>query len=132
MISHLKFQHDKLRIFEPITRWQFESRIKPEVKLVKEGLQAVLDEAGVTADPINVVLRTGGSSLVPAFVKLLEDQFGAAKIQDMDPLESVVGGLSIIAHEDGGLRGNYRSKYVERPDQIIQSVRNGANSTYKT
>lgn len=132
MISHLKFQHDKLRIFEPITRWQFESMIKPEVKLVKEGLQAVLDEAGVNADSINVVLRTGGSSLVPAFVKLLEDQFGAAKIQDMDPLESVVGGLSIIAHEDGGLRGNYRSKYVERPDELIQSIRNGANSTYKT
>jgi hypothetical chaperone protein len=132
MMAHLKFQQDKIRIFEPISRWQFESMIKPELKLVKEGLDAVLTEAGVTADQIDVVLRTGGSSLIPAFVKLLADQFGAEKIQEMDPLESVVGGLSIIAHEDGGLRGNYRGKYVERPEQLITSVKTKGDTAYKT
>jgi hypothetical chaperone protein len=132
MIANFKFQQDKIRIFEPISRWQFESMIKPEIKLVKDGLDAVLNEAGVSADQIDVVLRTGGSSLVPAFVKLLEDQFGAEKIQDMDPLESVVGGLSIIAHEDAGLKGKYRGKYVNRPDDLIQSVKTGGKIPYKT
>ncbi len=132
MIAHLKFQQDNVRIFEPITRWQFESMIKSEIKLVKEGLDAVLEEAGVTADQIDVVLRTGGSSLVPAFVKLLEDQFGAGKIQDMDPLESVVGGLSIIAHENAGLKGKYRAKYVQKPTDLITSVQTGSSLPYKT
>jgi hypothetical chaperone protein len=132
MMAHLKFQHEKIRIFEPITRWQFESMIKQEIKLVKDGLDAVLKEADVTADQIDVVLRTGGSSLVPAFVKLLEDQFGAAKIQDMDPLESVVGGLSIIAHENAGLKGKYRSKYVQKPSDLITSIQTGSTLPYKT
>ncbi|MCA0457982.1 MAG: Hsp70 family protein [Chloroflexi bacterium] len=129
MGTTLKFQQDKIRIFEYITRWQFESMIKAEVKRVKEGLDAVLEEAALTADQIDVVLRTGGSSLVPAFVKLLADQFGAEKIRDMDPLVSVVGGLSIIAHEDGGLRGNYRGKYVGQPTELV-TVNEPA--TYKT
>ncbi len=132
MASVLKFQHDNIRIYEHITRWQFESMIRAEIKQVKDGLQDVLDEAGMTGDQIDVVLRTGGSSLVPAFVKLLADQFGAEKIQDMDPLVSVVGGLSIIAQEDGGLRGSYRGKYVERPDDLIQSVSNTGSIRYKT
>jgi hypothetical chaperone protein len=132
MSATLKFHHDKIHIFEPINRWQFENLIKSEIKLVKDGLDAVLDEAGVTADQIDVVLRTGGSSLVPAFVKLLADQFGAEKIQNMDPLESVVGGLSIIAHEDAGLKGKYRVKYVQKPTDLIQSVTTCGSLPYKT
>lgn len=130
MGTTLKFQQEKIRIFEYITRWQFEAMIRPEIKLVKEGLDAVMTEAGVTGDQIDVVLRTGGSSLVPAFVKLLADQFGAEKIQEMDPLVSVVGGLSIIAHEDNGLRGSYRGKYVERPQDLITAVNPATYRTY--
>ncbi len=130
MGTTLKFQQDKIRIFEYITRWQFEAMIRPEIKLVKEGLDAVLQEAGVTGADIDVVLRTGGSSLIPAFIKLLADQFGAEKIQDMDPLVSVVGGLSIIAHEDKGLRGGYRGKYVGQPADLVTAITPANYKTY--
>lgn len=132
LAATLKFNHEHIRIREHLTRSQFESLIRPEIRLVKDGLQQVLDEAGVGGEKVDVVLRTGGSSLVPAFVNLLAEQFGADKIQEMDPMVSVVGGLSIIAQEDGGLRGQYRIKYVERPEDIIQSVETKGDAKYRT
>jgi hypothetical chaperone protein len=132
LVATLTFQHEHIRIHERLTRSQFESMIRPEIRLVKDGLQQVLDEAGVNGQQVDVVLRTGGSSLVPAFVNLLEDQFGADKVQEMDPMVSVVGGLSIIAHEDGGLRGQYRLKYVERPEDIIQSIQTNGDVQYRS
>ncbi|MEZ4668379.1 MAG: Hsp70 family protein [Anaerolineae bacterium] len=132
LAATLKFQKNHIRIHERLTRSQFEGMIRPELRLVKEGLQLVMEEAGITGEQIDVVLRTGGSSLVPAFVTLLAELFGEEKIQAIDPMVSVVGGLSIIAQEDGGLRGAYRAKYVERPEDIIQSIKTKGGATYRS
>lgn len=123
LAATLKFDYDNIHIDERITRTQFESMIKPEVKQVREGIEAALAEAQVSAAQIDVVLRTGGSSLVPVFVNLLSEIFGAHKLHEMDPLVSVVGGLGIIAHEDKGQRGPYRVKYVEKPEEAMRDVR---------
>lgn len=128
----LKFQRENISIYERITRSQFDSMIKHEVKLVREGINQVLKDAGMTPDQINVVLRTGGSSLVPAFVKMLTEIFGADKLHAMDPLVSVVGGLGIVAHENSGLWGSYRARYVDRPEQAITDVKSRGAATYKT
>jgi hypothetical chaperone protein len=130
LAATLKFQHENIRIHERITRSQFEGMVRPEIRAVKEGLQQVLADAGVNATQLDAVLRTGGSSLVPAFVNLLTDLFGAEKLHDMDPLVSVVGGLSIIAQEDGGRRGDYRSKYVEHPEEVIHDVKTSGSQPY--
>lgn len=126
----IKFERENIRINERISRIQFELMIKPELRLVKEGLQQVLQEAGVQPEQIEVVLRTGGSSLIPAFISLLNETFGEGKLQEMDPLVSVVGGLSIIAHEDGGLWGDYRAKYVEDPSEVVSSVQTTSQKPY--
>lgn len=123
LATTLKFQRENIHIHERITRSQFESMIKPEIRLVKEGLEQVLADAGVQPKELDAVLRTGGSSLVPAFVKLLSEMFGEEKLREMDPMVSVVGGLSIIAQEDGGLWGDYRIKYVEQPEEVVTKVK---------
>lgn len=128
--STLRFHRDNIRIIERITRSQFESMIKPEVRQVRAGLNDVMAQAGVTPDQINVVLRTGGSSLVPAFINLLADYFGEDKLHAMDPLVSVVGGLGIVAHEDTGLRGAYTARYLADPAQAIRSPRTSGSLPY--
>jgi hypothetical chaperone protein len=110
--AQIHFVQDEIRIYEYLTRVKFERMIAPELKQVENGIQQVMSEANVHPQDIDVVLRTGGSSLVPAFINLLTNIFGAEKLREMDALTSVVGGLGIIAHENRGLRGSYRSKYV--------------------
>lgn len=131
LAATLKFQHDNIRIFERITRSQFEAMIKHEIKAVREGISDVLAEAEMTPNQINRVLRTGGSSLVPAFVKMLSEFFGAEKLHEMDPLVSVVGGLGIVAHENSGLWGDYRARYVDRPEDAIAGIENQGSFAYQ-
>jgi hypothetical chaperone protein len=107
----LQFFYENIRIDEVITRSKFERLIAPELQKVEEGIWQTLAEANVKPEDIDVVLRTGGSSLVPAIVRLLSGIFGEEKLQALDSLTSVVGGLGIIAHEDRGRRGAYRGKY---------------------
>jgi hypothetical chaperone protein len=110
--SELHFVYNDINIQEQITRHKFEAWIRPELREVENGIQQVIADAGLQPRDIEVVLRTGGSSLVPAFVELLTGIFSAGKLSEMDPLISVVGGLGIIAHQDGGLRGAYCDKYL--------------------
>jgi hypothetical protein len=131
MIAQFKFAHGSIRIDERITRPQFESMIRQEIRQVRDGIQNVLADAGLTPDQIDVVLRTGGTSLVPAFVNMLAQMFGEDKLREMDPMVSVVGGLGIIAHENGGQRGTYRSKYEDRLDEVIGSLSAQGSAAYQ-
>lgn len=109
--SELHFRYEGIQIHEIITRAKFERWIAPELEAVRTGIMEVLAEANTPPDEIEVVLRTGGSSLVPAFVHLLSEIFAPDKLTELDPLISVVGGLGILAHQQRGLAGPYRHKY---------------------
>ncbi len=130
----LQFQFENININERFSRPQFERIIRDEVRQVRTGIEQTLADAGLRPDQLDVVLRTGGTSLVPAFVNLLGEVFSAAKIHAMDPLLSVVGGLGIIAHEDKGLYGPYRSRYVNTTDEAVKEVSaySKAKTVYKT
>ena len=93
----LAFEHGPIRIHETITRERFERMIARELAAVEEGLCQVVAEAGLQPADIDIVLRTGGSSAVPAFVALLERRFGAERLTALEPLVSVVGGMAVIA-----------------------------------
>ncbi|HEX2619907.1 MAG TPA: Hsp70 family protein, partial [Phototrophicaceae bacterium] len=121
--TELHFIYEDIRIYEIITREKFERLITPEINQVRTGIQQVMAEAKVQPGEIDVVLRTGGSSLVPAIVELLSGIFGREKLTELDPLLSVVGGLGIIAHEDNGLRGNYRPKYRDISEPLPLMVK---------
>lgn len=95
----LRFEYGAINIHERITRRRFERLIDSELQEVKHGVQQVLGKAGITPAQVDSVLRTGGSSLVPAFYKLLADIFGEDAQQEIDPLVSVVGGFAVAAHE---------------------------------
>jgi hypothetical chaperone protein len=58
-----------------------------------------LRAAGARPEDIDVALRTGGSSRIPRFVRLLEQRFGAEKLHAMDTFTSVGAGLGVAAWE---------------------------------
>jgi hypothetical chaperone protein len=86
---------------ERIPRWDFERLIGPDVRAVERCIDNALQQAGLPPAAIDVVLRTGGSSRVPRFVKMLSDKFGAHKLQEMDVFTGVASGLAVAAWERG-------------------------------
>ncbi len=85
---------------EPLERWDFERLIGPDVRDVAACVDRAVAAAGMTHADIDVVLRTGGSSRIPRFVRMLTDKFGAEKLREMDVFTGVASGLAIAAGED--------------------------------
>lgn len=87
----------KINFDAPVTRAEFERLIRPDARAVEQCIERALNAADLEADEIDVVLRTGGSSRIPLFEKMLRDKFGPLKIQDVDAFTSVASGLAIAA-----------------------------------
>lgn len=92
-------QMDDARISEVIPRWDFERLIGPDVRAVDACIDSALQRAGLQTDDIDVVLRTGGSSRVPRFVRMLTEKFGAERLREMDVFTGVAAGLAIAAYD---------------------------------
>lgn len=83
---------------EPLARWDFERLIGPDVRAVDACLDRAIQAADLEPKQIDVVLRTGGSSRVPRFVRLLEDKFGSDRLFDDGEgiFTSVASGLGTV------------------------------------
>jgi hypothetical chaperone protein len=83
-----------------IERWDFERMIGPDIRTVAACVDRAVAAASLSHNDINVVLRTGGSSRIPAFVRMLTQRFGSAAMVEMDPFTGVAQGLGIAAADD--------------------------------
>jgi hypothetical chaperone protein len=99
--TELRLQMDEIDFVEIIPRWDFERLIGPDVRAVEACIDRALAAAELEPGDIDVVLRTGGSSRVPRFVRMLSQKFGADKLQEMDVFTGVASGLAIAAYERG-------------------------------
>ena len=77
-----------------LERWEFELMITDRLFELERAISLILNRAGLQADDIDLVLRTGGSSLIPAVKDILENQF-PGKVVEHDPFTSVAAGLAI-------------------------------------
>lgn len=92
---------DEIDFDEVVPRWDFDRLIGPDVRVVEGCIDEALAAASMTPNDMDVVLRTGGSSRIPRFVKMLSEKFGAHKLQEMDVFTGVASGLAIAAWERG-------------------------------
>ena len=81
-----------------MTRSEFEALIASRLDEVEQAVDDTLAKAGLAADDIQIVLGTGGSSLIPAVRRILTDRFGD-KVRDHDPFSSVAAGLAIADYQ---------------------------------
>ena len=77
-----------------LSRERFEAMIADMLGRIEQGIEATLARANLPRTAIDIVLRTGGSSLIPAVHRLL-DGFFPGRVVDHDPFTSVAAGLAI-------------------------------------
>jgi hypothetical chaperone protein len=86
-------------IWELYTRAQFEEDIREYRDLIQGVLLDTVADSGLEPEQIDAVVKTGGSSNIPAFTRMLAQVFGAEKIKESDTFSSVTAGLAIRASE---------------------------------
>ncbi|HXH14384.1 MAG TPA: Hsp70 family protein [Alphaproteobacteria bacterium] len=93
--GRLAFHDDGVTIAETLTRPQFEDWIGEELAAIVGCVDRLLARAGVTAQDVDAVFMTGGSSFVPAVRRLFKAHFGTPRIRSGDELTSVAKGLAL-------------------------------------
>jgi hypothetical chaperone protein len=91
----------ELDIAIELERWEFEVMISDLLFELEQAISLILGKINLCADDIDLVLRTGGSSLIPAVKDILENQF-SGKVVEHDPFTSVAAGLAIADYYDYG------------------------------
>lgn len=80
-----------------VERTHFEEIIKPLLMQFEHAIDYLLADAKIKAEDIDIVMRTGGSSLIPAVKNKLTERFGD-KVIEHDPFTSVASGLAIAEY----------------------------------
>ncbi len=82
-----------------MSRTQFEALIAEPLTRVAEAVEVTLRKAELADSDIDIVLRTGGSSLIPAVKQMLDEHF-PHKVVEHDPFTSVASGLAVASYHD--------------------------------
>ncbi len=77
-----------------LTRPEFEALIDQPLATFAATVDETLNLAEAKASDIDLVLRTGGSNLIPAVQRILEERF-PGRIVEQDPCTSVAAGLAV-------------------------------------
>ena len=93
------FDDEDLRIEHTLTRQDFESWIDEETTAMSECVDRLLANVGVSANDVDRVFMTGGTSFVPAVRRIFDTRFGSQKIEAGGEMISVASGLALRAHD---------------------------------
>ncbi len=84
-----------------VSREQFEFMIAEVLEKFSRSISDLLKQVNLQSGDIGLVIRTGGSSLIPAVKRILEEQF-PGKVIEHDPFTSVAAGLAIADYQKLG------------------------------
>lgn len=97
--ASIEFHQPGVDLSVPVTRREFEALIAEPMRAVQAEILKALEIAGIRPEDVSLVLRTGGSSSIPAFIRILEDIFDPAIVQERPVYTTVVHGLAKHAQE---------------------------------
>jgi len=97
--AEFHFNEAAVDIEKAVKRNEFEGWIDPEVRQIGECVNRLLSKCGVTANSVDAIFMTGGSSFVPAVRRLFEQKFPNVPIRTGDEFTSVAQGLALHALE---------------------------------
>ncbi len=95
--ANFHFDGDAFTLDETVHREEFEAWIEPDLHRMETAVDAVLQEAGVSASSVNRVFLTGGTSLVPAVRRIFTSRFGEESVTTGEAFTSVAYGLALLA-----------------------------------
>jgi hypothetical chaperone protein len=96
-----KLDIPELDIEFELSREEFEVMIGDLLDKFSQSITDVLQRVDLGSSDIDLVIRTGGSSLIPAVKRILEARF-PGKVIEHDPFTSVAAGLAIADYEGLG------------------------------
>jgi hypothetical chaperone protein len=100
--TYIDYRRPWIDLHLGLPRATFEELIADDLERVRWCLEDVIDAAGVTRDEVAFVTRTGGSSQIPAYSRLVSEVFPAVEVVERDPFTCVVAGLAEYAGEEWG------------------------------
>jgi hypothetical chaperone protein len=95
----IELKGDEIDIWELYTRAQFETDIAEYREQIEKVLLDTVAASSLLPEQIDAVVKTGGSSNIPVFSKMLGRIFGPEKLKESNAFSSVTSGLAIQAHE---------------------------------
>lgn len=126
MATMLRLEGPGFHVVDMITRSEFEQIIRADILAIDRHLDETVRTSGLRPEQIDAVIRTGGSSNVPAFRYLLMEKFGRTKVQASDTFSSVTSGLGILGH--GIAAGQIEIKGYT-PDDLVTETAGTAGPT---
>ncbi len=84
----------EIDLLVPVERGEFEALLEEPLVRIKALVRQTLEGAGLRPEQIGAVVRTGGSSQIPAVEALLSAIF-PGKVVEHDPFRSIAAGLAI-------------------------------------
>lgn len=96
-VATISFSQGGILLSAALRRRAFESDIRSYLRQIDASLEALLKQANMTFDKIDVIITTGGTSLIPAVQSLLSSKFSHSRIHQQAVFTSVVAGLAIAA-----------------------------------
>ena len=113
-LSEAKLDIPELDIELLVTREEFDLMISEILEKFKRAINELLAKAQLFPSDIQLVIRTGGSSLIPAVKQILDIEF-SGKVIEHDPFTSVAAGLAIAEYQKLG-----NQKITENPSDLAE------------
>lgn len=95
--AEIELKMGELDIVEPIQREEFAHIIEYNLERMLESIEEAEMAAQLRPSQIDLVLTTGGTSLIPAIRQMLAERYGADRLLPRDTFTSVATGLAIVA-----------------------------------
>ena len=95
--TSISLHHGDIQIEERLERQEFAHIIEEQLEAMTESLEAAERDAGLRPQDLDLVLTTGGTSLIPAVRALLERRYGPDRLHRRDTFTSVASGLAIVS-----------------------------------
>ncbi len=95
--TNIRFQDADLDLNEALSKLEFEEINQTNFSRIERCIDDVLVQCGLSADQIDTVSLTGGTSKIPYIQKLFSDRFGSNKTENHNVFTSVAHGLGLSA-----------------------------------
>lgn len=96
LTAEINIALEDIQIHDMLERSEFSHIIEQNLEVMLETMKEAEEAAGIKPEDIDLVLTTGGTSLIPAIQQMLRDRYGD-RIKQRETFTSVATGLAIVA-----------------------------------
>lgn len=95
--TQIRIHHEAIQVDENMARQDFADIIEDNLERMLASIVEAENAAGLKPEDMDLVLTTGGTSLIPAIRNMLAERYGEDKLKQRDTFTSVATGLALVA-----------------------------------